>query len=148
MNHVIQGAFVQGVSIRKMEKFIKSPGIENLPHGQTSEMAEKRAHRRVNELIETYARHLPKAVHCLEEGLEASPAFYAFLKPDARRSHTGAPEPEAPSPNQRGGELPNPRRLHQTAYNLSHLMEYAEDLSFSRAYLHEHSIRSPPRPAA
>ena len=36
---VIQEAFVQGVSTRKMKKLAKSLGIENLSHTQVSEMA-------------------------------------------------------------------------------------------------------------
>jgi putative transposase len=35
---VVQEAFVQGVSTRKMDKLAKSLGIENLSHGQVSEM--------------------------------------------------------------------------------------------------------------
>lgn len=47
--------------------------------------SEEQAHRHANELIESYARRFPKAVHCLEEGLEDSLAFYAFSKLDARK---------------------------------------------------------------
>lgn len=39
---VIHEAFVQGVSIRKMEKLVRSMGIENLSRGQISEMTKGR----------------------------------------------------------------------------------------------------------
>ena len=35
---MVQEAFVQGVSTRKMDKLAKNPGIENLSRSQVSEM--------------------------------------------------------------------------------------------------------------
>lgn len=45
---VVQKAFVQGVSTRKMEKLAKGLGIENLPRSQSSEMS-KGLNNQVNE---------------------------------------------------------------------------------------------------
>ena len=46
----------------------------------TAELARKRAY----DVMDTYAKRFPKAVQCLENGLEDSLMFYAFPKPDAR----------------------------------------------------------------
>ena len=53
--HFMQEAFVQGVSTRKMEKL-----------APTAEFARKRAY----DVIDSYAKRFPKAVQCLEDGLE------------------------------------------------------------------------------
>ena len=47
----------------------------------TAELARKRAY----DVIDSYAKRFPKAVQCLEDGLEDSLDFYAFPKPDARK---------------------------------------------------------------
>ena len=47
----------------------------------TAEFARKRAY----EVIDSYAKRFPKAVQCLEEGVEDSLAFYAFPMLDARK---------------------------------------------------------------
>ena len=52
---VVQEACVQGVSTRKMEKL-----------APTAEFARKRAY----DVIDSYAKRFPKAVQCLEGGLE------------------------------------------------------------------------------
>ena len=40
---------------------------------------------RAYNVIDAYAKRFPKVVQCLEDGLEDSPAFYAFPKLDARK---------------------------------------------------------------
>ena len=47
----------------------------------TAEFARKRAY----DVIDSYAKCFPKAVQCLEDGLEDSLAFYAFPMLDARK---------------------------------------------------------------
>ena len=47
----------------------------------TAELARKRAY----DVMDAYAKRFPKAVQCLENGLEDSLTFYAFPKLDARK---------------------------------------------------------------
>ena len=47
----------------------------------TAELARKRAY----DVIDSYAKRFPKAVQCLEDGLEDSLAFYAFPMLDAQK---------------------------------------------------------------
>lgn len=105
---------------------------------------EEQARRRANELMEAYAWRFSKAVHCLEEGLEDSLAFYAFPKLDARKiSSTNMLERLNREIRRRTsvvGIFPNPDAY--TRLVTTYLMEYAEDWSASRAYLNEHSIQS------
>ena len=92
--------------------------------------------------MDFYAKRFPKAVQCLEEGVEDSLAFYAFPMLDARKIS---------SPNMIErlnreirirtsviGIFPNESSYVRlvTAY----LMEYAEDWSVSRAYISNESI--------
>ncbi len=79
----------------------------------------------------------------MEEGLEDSPAFYAFPQLDARKiSSTNMLERLNKKIRRRTnvvGIIPNPDshlRLVTT-----YLMEYAEDWSVSRAYLNPKSIQ-------
>lgn len=90
---------------------------------------EEQDRKRANELMETYARRFPKAVHCLEAGLEDSLAFYAFPKLDARKiSTTNMLERLNREIRQRTslvGIFPNPDAY--TRLVITYLMEYAED---------------------
>ena len=88
-------------------------------------------------MIDSYAKRFPKAVQCLEDGLEDSLAFYAFPMLDARKiSSSNMIERLNREIRRRTsviGIFPNESsyvRL-ETAY----LMEYAEDWSVSRAYI-------------
>lgn len=47
----------------------------------TADLARKRAY----DVMDAYAKRFPKAVQCLENGLEDSLTFYAFPKLDARK---------------------------------------------------------------
>lgn len=106
--------------------------------------SEEQARRRANELMESYARRFPKAVHCLEEGLEYSLAFYAFLKLDARKiSSTNILERLNREIRRRAnvvGIFPNPDSY--TRLVTTYLMEYAKARSASRSYLSEQSIQT------
>ena len=93
-------------------------------------------------MIDSYAKRFPKAVQCLEDGLEDSLAFYAFPMLDARKiSSSNMIERLNREIRRRTsviGIFPNESsyvRL-ETAY----LMEYAEDWSVSKAYLSRESI--------
>ena len=104
----------------------------------TAEFARKRAY----DVIDSYAKRFPKAVQCLEDGLEDSLAFYAFPRLDARKiSSSNMIERLNREIRRRTsviGIFPNESsyvRL-ETAY----LMEYAEDWSVSRAYISHASI--------
>ena len=93
-------------------------------------------------MIDSYAKRFPKAVQCLEEGLEDSLAFYAFPMLDARKiSSSNMIERLNREIRRRTsviGIFPNESSYVRlvTAY----LLEYAEDWSVSRAYISHASI--------
>ena len=93
-------------------------------------------------MIDSYAKRFPKAVQCLEEGLEDSLAFYAFPMLDARKiSSSNMIE-------RLNREIRRRTSVFGFFLNVSsyfrvvttYLMEYAEDLSVSRAYISHESI--------
>ena len=92
--------------------------------------------------MDSYAKRFPKAVQCLEEGLEDSLVFYAFPMLDARKfSFPNMIERlnrEIRRCTSVVGIFPNESSYVRlvTAY----LMEYAEDWSVSRAYISHASI--------
>lgn len=56
----------------------------------------EQAYRRAEDLCQLYDRHFPKAIRCIETGLEDSFAFYAFPQLNARNIFhqcAGASEP-------------------------------------------------------
>ena len=112
----------------------------------TAELARKRAQER----IDVYAKRFPRAVQCLENGLEASLIFYAFPKLDARKiSSSNMIERLNREIRRRTsvvGIFPNedPYVRLVTTY----LMEYAEDWTVSRAYLSQESIEATLQEAA
>ena len=92
----------------------------------TAELARKRAY----DVMDAYAKRFPKAVQCLENGLEDSLTFYAFPKLDARiRRRTSVV-----------GIFPNEASYVRLV--TTYLIEYAEDWSVSRAYLSQESIEA------
>ena len=92
--------------------------------------------------VDSYAKRFPKAVQCLEEGLEDSLAFYAFPMLDVRKISSSNMIERLNREIRRHtsvvGIFPNESSYVRlvTAY----LMEYAEDWSVSRAYLSQESI--------
>ena len=89
-------------------------------------------------MIDSYAKRFPKAVQCLEEGLEDSLVFYAFPILDARKNMIEKLNREIRRRTSVVGIFPNESSYVRlvTAY----LMEYAEDWSVSRAYISHASI--------
>ena len=104
----------------------------------TAELARKRAY----DIMDTYAKRFPKAVQCLENGLEDSLTFYAFPKLDARKiSSSNMIERLNREIRRRTsvvGIFPNEASFIRLV--TTYLMEYAEDWSVSRAYLSQESI--------
>ena len=90
----------------------------------------------------SYAKRFPKAVQCLEEGLEDSLAFYAFPMLDARKiSFSNMIERLNREIRRRTsviGVFPNESSYVRLV--TTYLMEYAEDWSVSRAYISHASI--------
>ena len=92
--------------------------------------------------VDSYAKRFPKAVQCLEEGLEDSLAFYAFPMLDVRKISSSNMIERLNREIRRHtsvvGIFPNESSYVRlvTAY----LMEYAEDWSVSRAYISHESI--------
>ena len=102
----------------------------------------EQAYRRAEYLCQQYERHFPKAIRCLEAGLEDSLAFYAFPHLDARKiSSTNVLERLNREIRRRTnvvGIFPNPDAY--TRLVTTYLMEYAKDWTSSRAYLCERSV--------
>lgn len=85
-------------------------------------------------MIDSYAKRLPKAVQCLEDGLEDSLAFYTFPMLDARKiSSSNMIERLNREIHRRTsvvGIFPNESSYVRLV--TTYLMEYAEDWSTSR----------------
>lgn len=94
------------------------------------------------DVIDSYAKRFPKAVQCLEDGLEDSLAFYAFPMLDARKiSSSNMIERLNREIRRRTsviGIFPNESSYVRLV--TTYLMEYAEDWSVSRAYISHASI--------
>ena len=92
--------------------------------------------------MDSYAKRFPKAVQCLEDGLEDSLAFYAFPMLDARKiSFSNMIERLNREIRRRTrvvGIFPNESSYVRLV--TTYLMEYAEDRSVSRAYISHASI--------
>ena len=110
----------------------------------------EQAHRLAEEICRQYEHRFPKAVRCLEEGLEDSLSFYAFPQLDPRKiSSTNVLERLNREIRRRTGVVGIfPSADAYTRLVTTYLMEYAEDWSASRAYLSEQSVQAMLRPAA
>lgn len=104
----------------------------------------EQAYKLAEALCQQYERRFPKAIRCLEAGLEDSLAFYAFPQLDARKiSSTNVLERLNREIRRRTnvvGIFPNPEAY--TRLVTTYLMEYAEDWASSRAYICERSIQA------
>lgn len=135
--------------------------LAHVPHKEKNAFAQQlkaiwlaptreQAYRRAEDLCQQYERRFPKAIRCLEAGLEDSLAFYAFPQLDARKiSSTNVLERLNREIRRRTnvvGIFPNPEAY--TRLVTTYLMEYAEDWASSRAYLCERSIEALLSPAA
>ena len=104
----------------------------------TAELARKRAY----DVIDTYIKRFPKAVHCLEEGLEDSLAFYTFPMLAARKISSSNMIERLNREIRRRTSVVGifPNESSYVRLVTTYLMEYAEDWSVSRAYLSQESI--------
>ena len=93
-------------------------------------------------MIDFYAKRFPKAVQCLEDGLEDFLAFYAFPMLDARKiSFSNMIERLNREIRRRTSVVGIfPKESSYVRLVTAYLMEYAEDWSVSRAYLSQESI--------
>ena len=106
----------------------------------TAELARKRAY----DVMDTYAKRFPKAVQCLENGLEDSLIFYAFPKLDARKISSSNMIERLNREIRRRTSVVGifPNEASYVRLVTTYLMEYAEDWSVSRAYLSQESIQA------
>ena len=104
----------------------------------TAELARKRAY----DVMDAYAKRFPKAVQCLENGLEDSLTFYAFPKLDARKISSSNMIERLNREIRRRTSVVGifPSESSYVRLVTTYLMEYAENWSVSRAYLSQESI--------
>ena len=106
----------------------------------TAELARKRAYN----VMDAYAKRFPKAVQCLENGLEDSLTFYAFPKLDARKTSSSNMIERLNREIRRRTSVVGifPDEASYVRLVTTYLMEYAEDWSVSTAYLSQESIEA------
>ena len=106
----------------------------------TAELARKRAY----DVMDAYAKRFPKAVQCLENGLEDSLTFYAFPKLDSRKISSSNMIERLNREIRRRTSVVGifPNESSYVRLVTTYLMEYAEDWSVSRAYLSQESIEA------
>ncbi len=129
--------------------------LAHIPHKQKDEFAMRLkeiwlassweiARQRAQDLSEQYEKRFPKAIRILEDGLEDSLSFYAFPEIDARKiSSTNMLERLNKEIRRRTnvvGIFPNQDSYLRLV--TTYLMEYAEDWSVSRAYIHPKAIQT------
>ena len=93
-------------------------------------------------MIDSYAKCFPKAVQCLEDGLEDSLAFYAFPMLDARKISSSSMIERLNREIRRRSSVVEifPNESSYVRLVTTYLMEYAEEWSVSRTYLSQKSI--------
>ena len=93
-------------------------------------------------MIDSYAKRFPKAVRCLEDGLEDSLAFYAFPMLDARKISSSNMIERLNREIRRRTSVVEifPNESSYVRLVTTYLMEYAEEWSVSRTYLSQKSI--------
>ena len=106
----------------------------------TADLARKRAY----DVMDAYAKRFPKAVQCLENGLEDSLTFYAFPKLDARKISSSNMIERLNREIRRRTSVVGifPNEASYVRLVTTYLMEYAVDWSVSRAYLSQDSIEA------
>ena len=99
----------------------------------TAELTRKWAY----DVIDSYAKRFPKAVQCLEDGLEDSLVFYAFPMLDARKISSSNMIERLNREIRRRTSVIGifPNESSYVRLMTTYLMEYAEDWSVSRAYI-------------
>ena len=104
--------------------------------------SEEVARDRADNLIEKYSKRFPKAVECLEEGLDDSLTFYGYPEFDSRKVASSSMIERLNREIRRRtsviGIFPNEASYVRlvTAY----LIEYSEDWTTSRSYIRESAI--------
>ena len=106
----------------------------------TADLARKRAY----DVMDAYAKRFPKAVQCLENGLEDSLTFYAFPKLDARKISSSNMIERLNREIRRRTSVVGifPNEASYVRLVTTYPMEYAVDWSVSRAYLSQDSIEA------
>ena len=104
----------------------------------TAELTRKWAY----DVIDSYAKRFPKAVQCLEDGLEDSLVFYAFPMLDARKISSSNMIERLNREIRRRTSVIGifPNESSYVRLMTTYLMEYAEDWSVSRAYISQESV--------
>ena len=126
------------VYVPQKEKKAFAAVLKEIWLAPTAELARKRAY----DVIDSYAKRFPKAVQCLEDGLEDSLAFYAFPMLDARKISSSNMIERLNREIRRRTSVIRifPNESSYIRLVTTYLMEYAEDWSVSRAYISHESI--------
>ena len=126
------------VYVPQKEKKAFAAVLKEIWLAPTAELARKRAY----DVIDTYAKRFPKAVQCLEDGLEDSLAFYAFPMLDARKISSSNMIERLNREIRRRTSVVGifPNESSYVRLVTTYLMECAEDWSVSRAYISHESI--------
>lgn len=126
--------------VPQKEKKSFASALKEICLSPSAEPARKRAY----EVINAYSKRFPKAVQCLENGLEDSLTFYAFPKLDARKISSSNMIERLNREIRRRTSVVGifPNEASYVRLVTTYLMEYAEDWSVSRAYLSQESIEA------
>ena len=131
----LQGAFRAEilVYVPQKEKKAFAAVLKEIWLAPTAELVRKRAY----DVIDSYAKRFPKAVQCLEDGLEDSLVFYAFPMLDARKISSSNMIERLNREIRRRTSVVGifPNESSYVCLVTTYLMEYAEDWSVSRAYI-------------
>ena len=128
------------VYVPQKEKKSFAEALKEIWLAPTAELARKRAY----DVMDAYAKRFPKAVQCVENGLEDSLTFYAFPKLDARKISSSNMIERLNREIRRRTSVVGifPNEASYVRLVTTYLMEYAEDWSVSRAYLSQESIEA------
>ena len=121
------------VYVPQKEKKSFAETLKEIWLAPTAELARKRAY----DVIDSYAKRFPKAVQCLEDGLEDSLAFYTFPMLAARKISSSNMIERLNREIRRRTSVVGifPNESSYVCLVTTYLMEYAEDWSVSRAYI-------------
>ena len=124
--------------VPRKEKKAFAAALKEIWLAPTAEFARKRAY----DVIDSYAKRFPKAVQCLEDGLEDSLAFYAFPMLNARTISSSNMIERLNREIRRRTSVVGifPNESSYVRLVTTYLMEYVEDWSVSKAYLSQKSI--------
>ena len=126
--------------VPQREKLSFSQQLKTIWQAPTKELAIKRA----EEVMTTYSKRFPRAVQCLENGLEDSLSYYDFPQLDPRKiSTTNMLERLNKEIRRRTrvvGIFPNSESYIRLV--TTHLIEYAEDWSTTGIYMKSQSLQA------